>query len=373
MKNQASLWIKRLHQSFSPKRVRAGTEGTISLPGGASRRLLILVGRELCLFSSIDASRIPTKQRREFIELAIRRSAPFSDPEYDLTWFGSHAAIWYWPRSRVTALLGADAPTDSPMLAEAGFITPAADTNSVQLLQLEYGYNGRIWDQQRLLADRWWRDIPDQAEWTAFVRSAGLQASAIPDISQAQYQQKSWFQRTGARRSGIGSASDWLKPAAIALASLGCLAIGLELGAGLRGVTDLHSAEQARNQLGTQVEAVFAARAEAETNASELIELLRLRPMQTQSALLAEIRNVMPTSNWQINNWAQPEPGKLEVAFIMPDATPEALVNAWEASPIFDSVTANIDSNSAQRIVVRAKILPSLSALQQDPPVEAVP
>ncbi|PJK14737.1 hypothetical protein CO613_04490 [Lysobacteraceae bacterium NML07-0707] len=243
----------------------------------------------------------------------------------------------------------------------------------VELLQLEHGYNGRVWDQQRLLADRWWRDIPDQAEWTTFVRSAGLSASTIPDISQAQYQQQSWFQRTGARRSGIGSSSGWLKPTAIALISLGCLTVGLQLGAGLRGITDLHGAEQARDQLDTQVEAVLVAKAEAEANASELLELLRLRPIQTQSTLLAEVRNVMPTSNWQINNWTQPEPGKLEVAFIMPDATPDALVSAWEASSMFSSVSANIDSNSAQRIVVRAKILPSFQVLQQYSPMETAP
>ncbi|PJK09230.1 hypothetical protein CO608_06980 [Lysobacteraceae bacterium NML08-0793] len=343
------------------------------MPGGSGRRLLVVVGRELCLFSSIDASRIPAKQRREFIELAVRRASPFPDPEYDLTWFGAHAAIWYWPRSRVTALLGNDFQPDSPMLAESGFVPPSTDTNGAELLRLEQGYNGRIWDQQHLLADRWWPDIPSQAEWTIFLRSAGQPASDLPEVSETQYQTQSWFQRTGARRTGLIGASGWLKPAAIALASIGCLLVGLELGSGLRGVTDLRTAEQTRSQLGTQVDAVFAARSEAEANAAELIELLQLRPIQTQSALLAEVRNVMPTTNWQINNWAQPEPGKLEVAFIMPDAAPDALVSAWEASPMFDSVSANIDSNSAQRIVIRAKVMPSLPALQQDAPAEVTP
>ena len=37
--------------------------------------MLTLVGRELCLFLHVDASRVPARQRDAFLALAIRRAA----------------------------------------------------------------------------------------------------------------------------------------------------------------------------------------------------------------------------------------------------------------------------------------------------------
>ena len=40
--------------------------------------MLALVGRELCLFLHVDATRVPAKQRAGYVALMVRRAAPFA-------------------------------------------------------------------------------------------------------------------------------------------------------------------------------------------------------------------------------------------------------------------------------------------------------
>src|SRR5690606_10895545 len=128
---------------------------------------LALVGRELCLFLVVDASRVPPKQRAAFIGHAVRRAAPFPDPEHDVLWCGSHAAIWYWSRDRVRELVGMPARPRAEALYRGD--PPAGDTT--ELLAWEAitpdgaspVFEARVWRKGALLASRWWSAPPEQA------------------------------------------------------------------------------------------------------------------------------------------------------------------------------------------------------------------
>src|SRR5690606_22739992 len=121
-------WLDHLKRRFSPQVLRVGTEGAASLGGGVGGTLA-LVGRELCLFLVVDASRVPPKQRAAFIGHAVRRAAPFPDPEHDVLWCGSHAAIWYWSRDRVRELVGMPARPRAEALYRGD--PPAGDTTEL--------------------------------------------------------------------------------------------------------------------------------------------------------------------------------------------------------------------------------------------------
>ena len=96
MKSQIPIWSARLLRRFSPRRQRLGPDGVEPLPGGAGAGMLTLVGRELCLFLPVDASRVPARQRESYLALAVSRAAPFADPAHDALWSDGHAAAWYW-------------------------------------------------------------------------------------------------------------------------------------------------------------------------------------------------------------------------------------------------------------------------------------
>ncbi|MGN6113635.1 MAG: hypothetical protein ACTHOC_11665, partial [Luteimonas sp.] len=135
--------------------------------------MLTLVGRELCLFLPVDASRVPARQRESYLALAVSRAAPFADPAHDALWSDGHAAAWYWSKSRVRDAVGAA----GAVRAEPMFRGDAGAGDRVEVLALaapgadarEGGFEARIWRDGHLAASRWWRQLPDDGAWRAFV------------------------------------------------------------------------------------------------------------------------------------------------------------------------------------------------------------
>src|SRR5690606_21138225 len=62
MKPTIPACLGRLKRRFSPALLRLGNDGAQALSGGGTAGVLALVGRELCLYLHVDASRIPMKQ-----------------------------------------------------------------------------------------------------------------------------------------------------------------------------------------------------------------------------------------------------------------------------------------------------------------------
>ena len=316
----------------------------------------MVVGRELCLFLAVDASRIPAKQRADFVALAVRRAAPFPDPIHQTAWTGPYAAVWYWPRARVHDLLGSQALTVGRFVAESQYTgAPLAD-DGAELLALEDGFEGRAWKQGRLVADRWWADVPAQDEWDGFLRGAGLSPAQIPGTVKAPVAETPWAQKRQGPRLVLDDADTWLRRGGIAVAALGCLALGFESGAGLRGMTDVRATEDALQRLDQPLTRILDARAKAEQGADNLQRLMTLRAPQGQLAMLAEVKRVMPSQDWRIVQWQQTALDRLEVVFAVGNVDAAALVSAWESSPMFTEVGSTVDE-AAKRVTIRARVV----------------
>ncbi|MCW0205677.1 MAG: hypothetical protein OJK14_01185, partial [Achromobacter sp.] len=152
--------MARLQLRFSPRRIRLGNDRNQPLGGGEGDSTLFLVGRELCLFIALDAGKVPVKQRKAFAALAVRRAAPFPDPEFDVAWSPSgSAAIWYWSRARVNALATREPGRRKRFVAEALYAgSPLAQ--GVELLHYPTGLEARVWKNSNLVASRYWADLP---------------------------------------------------------------------------------------------------------------------------------------------------------------------------------------------------------------------
>ena len=316
----------------------------------------MIVGRELCLFLAVDASRIPPKQRAAFLSLAVRRAAPFPDPMHEAAWSGAQASVWFWSRARATDLLGPQPLRVARFTPEPLLAGQPADEDGAQLLALAQGFEGRVWRRGGLVADRWWAQYPTEAEWATFLRGAGLPVASPPEATDAPIGDTPWVQQRRGARLALDDAGAWIRHGAIAAGALACLAVGFESGAGLRGLTDVVSTERTRQQLDAPLTRILEARAEAEREAEELQKLLLLRAPQGQAALLAEVKRVMPSQDWSIVYWNQPAIDRLEVTFDMATPDTTALVAAWEGSPMFTEVSSSVE-NAAKRVVLKARIV----------------
>jgi hypothetical protein len=361
-------WLDKLKRRFSPARIRVGTEGGRPLPGGGGSGVLALVGRGLCLFLTVDASRVPPRQRAGFVNLAVRRAAPFADPEHDVLWSGGHAAVWYWSRSRVRSLLARTGNGPLQFRAEALFHGQAHDGDGIDLIAFgepgpddtgDAGVEARVWRAGRLQASRWWPAAPDVAAWASFARGAGLDARlAQPEVQPSPLHERPLS--SSSQRPTLGtSLRDWRTRAPLIVAGAGglaAMAFVWQLAGLARTHWEVARVEERIARVSAHLEPVITARERADRAQAEIARLLALRPPSSQTRLLAEIKRVTPGS-WQLHLWNQPSPDILEVTLKAASPDVPAIVSAWEKSPLLQDVTP-ATSGRADELKLQARLTP---------------
>jgi hypothetical protein len=360
-------WLDKLRRRFSPARLRIGADGVRRLSDGGGP-VVALVGRELCLFLPLDAARVPERQRAGFVNLAVRRAAPFPDPEHEVLWQGNHAAVWYWSRSRVRALAGTDAADVARYRAEAVFLGGLRDGSRAELLRIRdeaampgeaLAIEGRVWRDGRLTASRWWPDVPDAAAWSTFVRGAGLDAwPALPE-PETVAAGPAPLSAGGLPRGSIANLKEWRSRVPLLAPVAGTLAAAVlawQLGGLIRAAWEVRVVEQRIARVSTRLEPVIAARERADAAARRIERALALRPPASQTRLLAEIKRITP-GDWQLKLWHQPSPDVLEVTLRTANPDTPAIVSAWEQSPLLRDVapTASAQQNE---LTLQARLAP---------------
>jgi len=324
--------------------------------------VLCLVGRELCLFARLDASKAPVRERKAFIALAVRRAAPFADPEFDIAWnTDGTAAVWYWSRARVAALAAEVPGRRRRFVAEALYVGQP-QTDAVELLALDEGVEARAWKAGQLRASRWWPQPPDADIWQEFVRGVG-QASPpadVPDTIQATPAHTPWGKRAlDADTLRLSGLDQYLPKAALAAGMLLLLAAGVQLGEIVRARMAVHQAQTAATDLDAPLARILEARRNADQASAEIMQLVALRSLRPTTSLMAELTRAIPGRDWQLKQWNQPTPDTVEIRMAVPGKNPETLVSALEASAMFRGVTPEITHNND--LILRATVVPPAS------------
>ena len=345
-------------------------EGIHPLPCEGTGPLRLLVARELCLFLHVDATAVPARERAGFVMLAVRRAAPFDDPEADIVWSGSHAAVWYWSASRVRELAG-PLPARARFHAEAAHRGALHEQDQLELLDLSVpaardgasgaGLEARLWRNGHLAASRWWSHPPSDPAWQVFLRGTGLPPSlAVPALSPAPL-----HERPLGGGTQIDTLSGQLQAQWPLLATgLGCLVVAAfcwQLAGIARAYAENGKVEDRISQLEKRLDAVITARNTADEAAATVESLLALRPPASQTRLLAEIARITPAGDWSTMQWQQPGPETLEVTLKGNGLDAAAIVNAWEQSPLLQDVTP-ATANRPDELLIQAKLTPTLGA-----------
>lgn len=300
----------------------------------------------------IDATRVPIRQRDAFVRMAVRRAAPFPDPDFGLAWSGGRAAVWYWSRARAMTLAG-DPPASARFQPEALFLG-GARSDGVEMLALREGLEARVWREGALVADRWWPSVPDPAQWQDFLRGSGLPAAtAMPVAVETALTGSPWG---GKDSLDIARQIAPYLPQAAAVAGVVILAaFALRLGQIAQAGWELRAAQAEVERLGEDLQRILAARERADAAQASIDRLLSLRPPAAQTTLMAALAEAMPTQDWRVSRWSLPNREAIEVTMTMPQPDPESIVAGWEASPHFRDVAADL-SRRSDEIVVRARI-----------------
>ena len=325
------------------------------------------MGRELCLFTTIDASKAPRKQRGEFAALAVRRAAPFPDPEFDAAWApDGTAAVWYWSRSRAAFLSASEPARRKRFVAEALYVGKPGEDGE-EILQLAEGVEARIWKAGRLHASRWWAGSPAADQWRAFVRGAGHPVSPAtipPEPVIAVPGDVAWNrQPSGAGTLELSGLDHYLPRIALGLGMLLLLVVGAELGNIGRAQVDIWRGHSAATDLDAPLKRILEARDVTDATSAEITDILSLHALRPTISMMAELTRLMPGQDWQLKKWAQPTTDTLEVTLIAPGSDPEALVTVWEASPMFTSVTTELGRDN--ELTIKATVTPAQSRSQE--------
>ena len=357
-------WLARLKRRFSPSLVRLTADGAQPL-GGGNAGTLALVGRELCLFLPLDATKVPERQRKAFVGLAVRRAAPFSDPEFDVLWTQDHAAVWYWSRQRVAALHGL--PNGKVRFrAEALYRGAVATGTGCELLDYRgadeampsHGVEARAWRDGRLVATRFWPTPPPLAAWQAFARGAGLDSGAGPNAATAAP-----LRATSLAQDRIGTASaltgqlagQW-RMIASTVGGLVLVALLWQAAGVARAAWEVRAIQRRIDVITERLADIVTARERADAAQARIDAVLALRPPASQTRLLGEIARITP-GTWQLLSWNLSNPETLEVTLKTDNPDPASVVAAWEASPLLADVTPANRGRQGE-LTLQARVVP---------------
>ena len=323
---------------------------------------MCLVGRELCLFMTLDASKAPAKQRKEFTALAVRRAAPFPDPEFDAAWAADGtAALWYWSRTKAMELAAGVPGKRKRFVAEALYVA-GPQQDGVELLALAEGFEARAWKAGQLQASRWWQELPSPGQWRDFLRGVGQVAAlsaAIPEPAATEVSATSWSRSAPGNTPQLQLAGldQYLPKVALAAVAAFLLVTCIQLGSIARARMDVWRAEAAASDLDAPLKRILDAREASDEAGEEISRLLALHGLRPTISLMAEFTRLMPGKEWQVKKWNQPTQDALEVVVVAPNSNPEELVSTWEASPMFKGVTAELGRNN--ELTIKATVIPA--------------
>lgn len=333
----------RLAAIFSPTRRRLGADDVAPIhQGGVLGGVEYLVPRARCHYKRFDFSSLPVRQRVPAARLAASRLAPTPSARAHVGWQAGIAHVWICPDPPPEM-----AGLDVPWLPET-LLRPRPDRDGARLMAMVEGFEGQLWQDGRLLASRWWTTLPDDADWSRFLRSAGRSPApgGSPRVGEnLGFDRVPW---SDGRRGLPGS------PAALErvawLAVLGLLAVGLGwqlMGqaawriSGARLQADLEAVRSEATPL-------MEARERAELAAEEIGRLLDLQVSESDYRLMTEVLAPLPEDAVLVA-WTR-DGNRLQAGLTSAERDPRRYVSAFESHPRLSDLNAVPSDDGGMRL-----------------------
>lgn len=172
---------QKLRQHLSSDRVfyqgKAGVE-ELEVEGHGN---LWIVGRQCCLFRTIDLSSVPESRRDQALAAQMTVLSPFANPGYWVVWQADVARCWLWDEAEraAAAQLAAPGSTDVNALitlvnavnnvVPESIFTSSAEADQVYLYESPGGgVFAHVWKDGTLIGDKFWSSPPEATDWSGF-------------------------------------------------------------------------------------------------------------------------------------------------------------------------------------------------------------
>jgi hypothetical protein len=328
-----------------------------------------ILSRALCRYRILDFTDVPRSKRSAALRLQLSQFAPFAEPGYAVAWEGVKAQVWCWDAQKLR-----EAGRDAELPASRIRVVPeslchAPLSDGPRLLTVTEGYEGQVWKDRALIRSRFWSTLPDDADWIAFQRDAGLLPEAQEPhpaaVESALLAQP--YAKVGEGLSG-GSPLAFAEPvmlfvlvAALGTASAWYLTRTWKYAA--RG--EQLTAEM--KALETRAAPVLAARGRAIDNDVFANRLTRLATYPDPLSLMAAFATAFGNDNVILRDWNF-NLGKLRAVIAYPNALPPnaRVVAALQEQAPFANVRV-APGNEPKSLVISAEIRPLFKDDREQP------
>jgi hypothetical protein len=296
-----------------PRRFLVRRDGVEKPPPGWWPAQWVL-SRALCRFRLFPLGSLPRAKRAAALSLELEHWAPFAEPGFHVGWQDDGAAVWCWDRAAVASAIAAagHSAEHSRVVPETVIRTPQRD--GPRLARALDGVDGQLWRDGRLVASRWWPDVPSAAEWRNLQREAGIvpdqQSVAVPEPIEPVWMRGSWLGKSPTRHEGTLRALEAPLVLAGALALTGATAWFATALLSLRQAT--RDAEAKLQAAESSAQPVLSARQSALNDLTRIKQLRALDAYPNQLALMGALAELMPKDNSALRSWEY-QSGKLKL------------------------------------------------------------
>lgn len=321
----------------------------------------IVVPRAQCHFERMWTPRVDQKGV-DAVKLSVAQDTQYDAPGIfveptDAT-DATFVNCWVWDNDIATKIVGRNALLIPETFARQSMFSGARLTHCL------YGFEGQVWEQNRLIATRWWRTEPNELDWAQFIEGSevtvGAFTSQLDDIRRKpEPQHVAWREDISLIDFGSSAIETTISPLrAFAVAAIVLsLPFGYLAGSALKLNQEVSSATAKLERLQIELGDVADARRTAIANRA-VINTYQAGgdPFRAVNVLeefgLATDPSQVTIRQMSYNRDAIELRFSADARMLLPD-----LIRKLELSPHWESASATTNTNG--EIVVRGRLIPT--------------
>jgi hypothetical protein len=320
-----------------------------------------VLARPLVHFRYIRFPELPRHDRLGHVRVQLLAWAPFQESEFALIMGECGAAVFAWDRADFVQRCEQAEIDDRPARMILESLLHPAHQEGISLRRCVHGFEGMVWHDGELVADRWWAQAPDAEAWLNFQRSAGVPPQAqeieLPGIAaEARWLAAPWAEPK--MLSDLLGRNRLYEHAALAVALLVMLLPTLWLLKSLF-VLDAHTAalDEEKLRLETAARPVLEARSGALDALTTLGAIVKRVDRPDPLVLLAHLSRQLPDDGTVLREFEW-EGERVRLVLLPPPAASRiAYVEALEGGGWLRNVRESTSNRSGQGVVLVADLV----------------
>ncbi len=340
------MFLKFLHS----QRRYIQTRRELIFPEASFGRRIWVMARSLCLYKLFSLEGIPAQERRNALNIQIRRWSPYTDFGSYIIWRRDRACVWIWNESERLAAAASNGIKPGPALPET-VLQPQAE-DGIRIVACVDGYDMQLWDKEGDLLGSYWRsETPDRAAIERFLTIHDIDPSAdTPGPEFIPFSTRPW----GKSANGSGAQGErrerfWIRTAAAVF-----IFLLIWKGAGVWRYFDaIRTLNQRITASSETAEQIIAARESAMVSRERAESIYAIDDRKTQCEIMAAAASKLP-EDARLIEWHYTR-GKLWFIIDSEYNDLRYIITQYENEPYFQDVSVR-RGTARSRIIAEMKV-----------------